>query len=197
MTKDKFYNCSRQEVERFLEQYNDTHSTSPGDYRTLSYLASYIVGLIQSDEDTRAIIESAKLTATEKEQLFKSRIGQGRFRKGLIRHWGKKCCLTGCALVPVLRASHIKPWAKCNDKEKLDTYNGLLLAPHIGALFDQGLISFENDGKLIISQIISEKDAEVLLYRCEDRIKVKEHHATYLEYHREKIYGSKLRRAPE
>ncbi|MGQ7096730.1 HNH endonuclease, partial [Escherichia coli] len=28
-----------------------------------------------------------------------------------------------------LVASHIKPWKDCNDKERIDFYNGLLLCP--------------------------------------------------------------------
>jgi len=50
--------------------------------------------------------------------------------------------VTGLAMSKLLRASHIKPWAACAaDAERLDVYNGLLLAPHLDALFDAGLIS--------------------------------------------------------
>lgn len=38
-------------------------------------------------------------------------------------------------------ASHIKPWRKCSNKERLDPQNGLLLTARINALFDCGLIS--------------------------------------------------------
>jgi putative restriction endonuclease len=50
-----------------------------------------------------------------------------------------------------LRASHIKPWRVSTDNEKLDGNNGLLLAPHIDHLFDQGYISFTDEGELLVS----------------------------------------------
>ncbi|ENO8722536.1 HNH endonuclease, partial [Salmonella enterica] len=60
--------------------------------------------------------------------------------------------VTGTTFAPLLRASHIKPWAACeNGNERLDPYNGIILAAHIDILFDQGWISFENDGRLLIS----------------------------------------------
>jgi hypothetical protein len=38
------------------------------------------------------------------------------------------------------------PWAECSDEQRLDVHNGLLLSALWGASFDQGLISFADDG---------------------------------------------------
>jgi hypothetical protein len=51
-----------------------------------------------------------------------------------------------------LRASHIKPWRTSDDTEKQDGDNGLLLVPHVDALFDKGLISFADDGSILLSE---------------------------------------------
>ena len=59
---------------------------------------------------------------------------------------------TGVASPAFLRASHIKPWRACETaEERLDPYNGLALAPHIDQLFDQGYITFDTSGSLILS----------------------------------------------
>ena len=80
------------------------------------------------------------------------RVGQGLFREALLDYWQGRCCVTGLAVPPLLRASHIKPWAGCaDDDERLDVFNGLLLAPHVDALFDGGWISFEDSGAVIVS----------------------------------------------
>jgi hypothetical protein len=51
--------------------------------------------------------------------------------------------VTGLAITELLRASHIKPWAaRDTDAERLDVFNGLLLAPHCDALFARGFITF-------------------------------------------------------
>lgn len=58
------------------------------------------------------------------------RVGQDIFRQGLMECWESRCAITGLAIPELLRASHIKPWADCaTDAERLDVYNGLLLAP--------------------------------------------------------------------
>src|SRR3546814_13465214 len=51
-----------------------------------------------------------------------------------------------------LRASHIKPWAKCaSGDERVDGNNGLLLSPTADHLFDRGWITFDDDGALVRS----------------------------------------------
>jgi predicted restriction endonuclease len=49
-------------------------------------------------------------------------------------------------------ASHIKPWAKSNNEERLDPYNGLLLLANIDKAFDLGYISFDDRGLILISE---------------------------------------------
>lgn len=96
--------------------------------------------------------ESAALQAlpeTERKSIIQSRLGQGVFRKCLIEYW-KGCAVTECKFSPLLKASHIKPWSKSTNQERLDVFNGLLLAPNIDAAFDIGYVSFDEKGKIII-----------------------------------------------
>jgi hypothetical protein len=93
---------------------------------------------------------------TRKKQLVNARRGQGVYRDNLEQF--EKCCrVTRIADGQYLRASHIKPWAKSDDREKLDGYNGLLLSPHVDLLFDRGWISFSDDGKLLVSETLNLK----------------------------------------
>ena len=82
---------------------------------------------------------------TERGALVKARIGQGRFRAGIVEAWrvGEACALTGLAVPEMLVASHIKPWRECSNAERLDPMNGLLLAAHVDKLFDRFLLSFD------------------------------------------------------
>lgn len=65
-------------------------------------------------------------------------------------YWGGACAVTGIALPELLRASHAKPWAKCDtDQERLNVFNGFLRCAHLDALFDRGLMTFEEDGKTV------------------------------------------------
>jgi putative restriction endonuclease len=100
---------------------------------------------------------------TEAERLVIQRVGQDVFRDALMTYWNGRCAVTGVAHPALLRASHIKPWAKCEtDGERLDVYNGLLLAAHLDAAFDAGLISFSDDGKILISSNLAMEDRDAL-----------------------------------
>lgn len=98
----------------------------------------------------------AKATAnlpksTEVERLVMQRVGQQLFRDALPAYWQGRCCITGLAVPALLRASHIWPWASCeSDEQRLDVFNGLLLAAHWDAAFDSGLVTFDVDGKLLL-----------------------------------------------
>ena len=70
------------------------------------------------------------------------RIGQDIFRTALMNYWQSRCPLTGIADPALLRASHIVPWAECDDAQRLDVHNGLLLSALWDTAFDAGLVSF-------------------------------------------------------
>lgn len=154
-----------------------------------------IVGTNNLQEDN--VIEDIKefyithkeLTETERKAIVQSRIGQGIFRSDLKKYWGEKCAITGCKLIETLKASHIKPWSHSNNTERLDVYNGLLLIPNLDSAFDKGYISFDNEGKIIISSLLHEDDKTKLGVNSEMRIrKIEKNHIKYLEYHRQEIF---------
>lgn len=94
------------------------------------------------------------LSETEVKALVNRRKGQDIYRKRIIHRWQYKCAVTGFDKLEVLTASHIVPWAKSNNFEKQDVNNGILLSPTFDALFDRHLISFEDSGKIILSDHI-------------------------------------------
>jgi hypothetical protein len=89
--------------------------------------------------------------ATQKQAIINARVGQGQFRRDLLELWGHKCPLSGIDRDELLRASHIKPWASSNNCERLDPANGLLLAVSYDAAFDALLITFDDDGNLVLA----------------------------------------------
>src|SRR5690606_14202034 len=108
-----------------------------------------------------AKIETSPPSATETLALVKQRIGQDLFRKALMEYWEGKCAVTGIAVPELLRASHAKPWADCaSDDERLNVYNGFLICAHLDALFDRGLMTFDNTGIAVFSVLIDEATRE-------------------------------------
>ena len=97
-----------------------------------------------------------KPNQTERQGLVITRVGQGYYRKQLLERWENQCAVTNCSIKNILIASHIVPWRKSNDVERLDVGNGILLSPDLDALFDKHLITFKDDGKILISNNIEE-----------------------------------------
>lgn len=147
-----------------------------------TFRASSALGTLADIED----IERTQINRTLRKQLIDARCGQGEFRKSLISYW-KACAVSGADKLELLIASHIKPWSVCDNKERLDVYNGFLLSPNIDRAFDHGLISFKDDGTILISKRFESAQAFGI---CEEQsVKIEERHKPYLLFHRENVFG--------
>ena len=101
-----------------------------------SFLKTNFDERIIEDELTKAVEEEKFLSQTEKNSIIKSRIGQGLF--------------------------HIKPWEVSNNEERISKNNGLILSSTYDKLFDIGLITFENSGKILISNDLNVENRKIL-----------------------------------
>ncbi len=130
---------------------------------------------------------------TEVERLVVQRIGQDIFRARLMEYWEERCAVTGLAVPELLRASHIKPWADCeSDAERLDVFNGFLLAPNLDAAFDRGLLTFRDDGEALLSPLLDTSAREALAFREPLRLRrLVDGHLPFLRWHREKVFRTK------
>jgi len=144
-----------------------------------------------NSNEAKAIISGFdSMKETERTALIKSRVGQGLFRKQLLEKYNNSCIITGINETKLLIASHIKPWAVSTNEERLSSENGLLLSPTFDKLFDCGLISFADTGKIIISSQLS-KDVVGKLHISEDDVfplKVTSELKQNLEYHRDVVF---------
>lgn len=135
--------------------------------------------------DIAQVQASKRTDSTEVEQLILARLGQGAFRKSLLKE-KKQCFVTGYPDPQVLVASHIKPWARSSDTERLSPKNGLLLIPTLDRVFDRGLISFEEEGRILISSRLMNPDKLGINRRL--KLSAFAGRETFLEYHRRKVF---------
>ncbi len=147
-----------------------------------------------SQEEIRyevAAIEASvdSLTPTEAKSLIKARLNQGKFRERILRRW-KVCAVTGTETHAILVASHIKPWRDSGNGERLDPDNGLLLVPTLDKLFDLGMISFDDDGHMMISRELVASDIERLGLTKNVclRARMSARMRSYMSWHRSHIF---------
>lgn len=127
---------------------------------------------------------------TEAERLVVQRIGQDIYRNALLEFWRGQCAITGLAVPDLLRASHAKPWSDCDDDaDRLNVFNGLLLAAHLDAAFDSGLISIAPDGMVMASSRLPNGALAVLgLDRLRRVDGLQLEHTPFLDWHRSRLF---------
>ncbi len=135
------------------------------------------------------LLESPGVTETQRQALIEARRGQDRFRESVLELWGV-CAVTRCRAPQLLRASHLKPWKASSNAERLDPFNGLLLVPNLDCALDRGLISFRNNGRIMLSSRLAGKDRAALGLSSAIRLRRPLHakHRRFLRYHRDHVF---------
>ncbi|MEQ9886222.1 HNH endonuclease [Pectobacterium zantedeschiae] len=190
----------REFKEEFIDLYNDYCHPKVFNKRGLCtqiYMSSLSVYaglyLIDKIDELKLDILLGEVSQKEYERkiLAKARIGQGEYRKDLLELWEGKCAVTGVDRKDLLIASHIYPWCLSKNEDKINKFNGLLLSPNLDRLFDKGLISFNDNGSVLIKDTLSDEILCKLGVSNELRIDlIKEGNKKFLKMHR-KLYGFK------
>ncbi len=87
-------------------------------------------GYVPKKGDRRAVIH----------RQIRERRGQRAFRDALRKRYANRCLVTGCQLLDVLEAAHIRPYRGDDDNH---VENGLLLRADIHTLFDLNLLAIK------------------------------------------------------
>lgn len=145
--------------------------------------------LIRSDRKLKEEICNLGLEGKERAAIVKVRVNQSVFRDMLLSKY-RKCCLCGVTDQHLLIASHIKPWSVCEQPERLDPNNGLLLCPNHDKLFDSGYIAFDTNMNVVISSRLSESDRVYMNISEDMSIDPDNKCEKYMKYHREVVFDS-------
>lgn len=128
---------------------------------------------------------------TEIEQLVKQRIGQNILRNYLLNsenEWNGCCPFTKIKDRDLLRVSHIKPWEDCDDNERLDPSNCILLSSLWDAAFDRALVTFDNQGKPVFSEYLCNEARIIMNCNRNIHIHINRKRERFLKLHRQKFY---------
>lgn len=156
------------------------------DYQFRSFVHPSSIALAPNAVDTN-IEEADNL-------VVKYRKGQEKYRQKVIEYM-PQCPFTKISDERLLTASHIKPYSVCMKENRedhaLDYLNGLALTPTYDRLFDQGYITFMNDGELICGTQLSPYTWAKLNINPNAKNILRiypENREEYLDYHRRHIF---------
>ncbi|WP_084675369.1 HNH endonuclease [Methylomicrobium agile] len=95
------------------------------------------------------------LGSTETTRTITARLAQGFFRRTVLASYLNRCCISGIPVSELLVASHILPWADYPD-QRVNPCNGLCLSNLHDKAFDRGLITFDEEYRLVLGKRIKE-----------------------------------------
>ncbi|AGO53458.1 hypothetical protein SOD_c04480 [Serratia plymuthica 4Rx13] len=146
-------------------------------------------------EEETVTPESPKdFSGSERISTVKTRVDQNLFRKNVLEVYEYRCCVTGLEEPALLVASHILPWSH-SIEQRLNPSNGLCLSSLHDKAFDRGLITFDEDLKLVLSPQIKKLKSgiyiEIFAKYEGNMMRTPIHHSPekeHLAYHRKNIF---------
>lgn len=135
--------------EEFHNHLNEAAPASEAAFRELFGVDESSDIEVTSKEGIR-VRKRPPLGSTETIGSVKLRRGQDYFREAVLNNAGGRCGVTRLAIRELLIASHILPWGT-HPEHRLNVRNGICLSRLHDAAFDRGLISFDDDLRLILS----------------------------------------------
>lgn len=134
--------------------------------------------------------------STETSVTVTARRGQQFFRQMILNSFDNRCAISGIGIRELLVASHILPW-NSHPTERLHPQNGLSLSRLHDGAFDRGLITFDDDLRLVLGkdlraavtnatlkQSFADFEGQYLAVPRESQSPKKE----FMTYHREVIF---------
>lgn len=87
---------------------------------------------------------------TEVMRTVRTRRVQALFRATVLAGYDFTCAVSGITVPALVQASHIIPWAQAEHR-RLDPRNGIALSALHDRAFDRGLITFDDDLRVVVS----------------------------------------------
>jgi len=109
---------------------------------------------VQIDNNLESIED---FTGETRRVVTEQRIRQNFFRRAVLSSYHGRCCMSGLSDSRLLIASHIVPWSK-DRHNRLNPRNGLCLSALHDKAFDRGLISLDDDFRVMLPKELEQRD---------------------------------------
>lgn len=129
---------------------------------------NYINGVEYKMLNEEPLQYKKEIQKADEEEIF---VRNGIFKKLIPRIYNYTCCISGFRVesttgIQMIDACHIVPFSESYD----DTItNGISLCPNLHRAFDRGLISLDDNYKVLVSDIFLESDSNYSIRRFENK----------------------------
>ena len=187
---------NKKEIEYYTKEADDINFISRK-YNQISYLINLLKKLddivflnnnLYFEDDAKIIFGDDFKQHSKKRDGYLHRIYKNLLKEEVEEKLNYTQCMVEKLSYPSLVASHIKPFIVSNDSEAYDSNNGLLLSRNFDILFDQGYITFDNDGNIICSKKLNNDVINHINNYTLDNKFINQQRLQYLDYHRQNIF---------
>lgn len=159
-------------------------------FRSIVHPSLLMLPTFEPATPVELVLDEAQAIA--KERVYRK--GAIKYRNQVIEHM-PQCPFTKISDERLLIASHIKPYQVCmnedNEAQALDYFNGLALTPTYDKLFDQGYITFLDNGEMVCGTQLSALTWQKLNINPNAKNIMRiypENREFYLDYHRQFVF---------
>jgi putative restriction endonuclease len=159
-------------------------------FRSIVHPSLLMLPTFEPATPVELVLDEAQAIA--KERVYRK--GAIKYRNQVIEHM-PQCPFTKISDERLLIASHIKPYQVCmnedNEAQALDYLNGLALTPTYDKLFDQGYITFLDNGEMVCGTQLSALTWQKLNINPNAKNIMRiypENREFYLDYHRQFVF---------
>ncbi len=184
-------NAAKADREIFEEFYNNQEE--------LVFESETVIAKLENkpmaDKFKNELPDIKSMQGKERSSYIKSRVNQHFFRKVVLTNYNDSCAITGISIPTLLIASHIKPWAKDKDN-RLNPSNGICLSVLYDKAFDRGLITLDDNYKIVLSSMLLEYSSKEFFHSNFGKIENKKiflpekylPNTDFLKWHQENIF---------
>ncbi|MFA5480453.1 MAG: HNH endonuclease [Candidatus Muiribacteriota bacterium] len=187
---------TRKELDKYVNNANKIGFIKRK-YNQISYLTNLLKKLddvifynnkLYFEEDAQIIFGNDLNKKSFKRDDYLHRLYKNKLKEESLEKEGVVNCMVEHLDYPSLVASHIIPFILADNNVAYDFENGLLLSRNMDILFDQGYISFCDNGKIMISNKLSSSLKKNLSNYNLKNVYLTEKRKLYLEYHRKNVF---------
>ena len=113
--------------------------------------------LAKDEVDASDLLVPDDFTGETRRVVTEQRIKQHFFRRAVLSSYRGRCCMSGLSEPRLLIASHIVPWSK-DKANRVNPSNGLCLSALHDRAFDKGLLTLDDDFRIVLAQSIRRSD---------------------------------------
>jgi len=144
--------------------------------------------ILYFEEDAEVIFGEELRAEIKGRDTYLYRIYKNQLKNESDEKLGDIKCMLEKLSYPSLVASHIKPFICSKESEAYDPNNGLLLSRNMDILFDQGYISFKENGVIILSDRLDDELKGCLNRYSLELMFIDDKRNEYMNYHRNNIF---------